>query len=582
MRILGIACHYHDAAACLYGEEGPVAAVEEERLTRQKHDASFPRSAIRAVLEIGRTDIRSIDHVVHYEKPLRKFERILAMTTDGFPRAIDHFVPAMESWLGEKLWVSSRIRETGYRGPISYSEHHMSHAASAFYPSPFPEAAVLTLDGVGEKATTTIGRGDGLDLELLDEIHFPHSLGLLYSVFTAFLGFEVNEGEYKLMGLAAYGRPLYADAVRRLISWAEDGSYRLDLRFLGYPRRSAAWTHAFEDVFGPPFPSGALEQALDERAADIAASIQLVVEDAILSLAQQAQKRTGARDLCFAGGVAQNVLANARIVREGIFDRVYVPPAPGDSGGAVGCAAYLAHAVFRLPRPPGHQAYLGPEYSNEDVRRAVSAAGLRSRELKVDELVATAARMISAGKVVGWFQGRMEFGPRALGARSILADARDARMKDHVNAVVKYREPFRPFAPAVLAEEAALYFEGHQASPFMSFAVRVRPEARSVIPAVTHVDGTSRLQTVEQGGHPLFRELLHALRELTGHGIVLNTSFNIRGEPIVATPVDALRTFARSGIDALFLERHLILPSHRGPPPATVQAVSHTPRIAVL
>lgn len=558
MRILGISCYYHDAAAALYGEHGVLAAAEEERFSREKHDQSFPRRAIRWVLERTETDRAAIDHVVYYEKPLRKFERILAMTVDAYPAGIAHFVPAMEVWLREKLWIASRIRSLGYRGEILYSEHHLSHAASAFYASPFEEAAVLTIDGVGERATTTVGHGRGLDLELIEEVRFPHSLGLLYSVFTAFLGFEVNDGEYKLMGLAAYGRPRYADDVRRLIRYGSDRSYALDLRAVAYPRRPAAWTRDFEQLFGRPFPKGALEREIDERAADIAASIQTVTEETIVGLAEHARSVTGSRNLCFAGGVAQNVLANGRLIREGLFDAVYVPPAPGDSGGAVGAAAYVAHALLRLPRPPALSAYLGPSYSDEEVRQAVDLARLPYRELDHEELVRTAAMMIAEGRIVGWFQGRMEFGPRALGARSILADARDPLMKEKVNARIKFRESFRPFAPAVAEEDVGLYFEDVRVSPYMSFAARVRPDVRHIIPAVTHVDGTARIQTVSRDADPLLYALLVALGRVTGHRIVLNTSFNLRGEPIVASPSDALDCFARTELDALFLGRFVV------------------------
>jgi carbamoyltransferase len=578
MRILGISCFYHDAAACVYGDEGVVAAAEEERFSRRKHDSGFPAHALAWVMRYAGVRAADLDGVVYYEKPLRKFERILAMTVDGYPTAIAHFVPAMRSWLGEKLWVSSRIRDLGYRAEILYGEHHLSHAASAYYASPFPEAAILTLDGVGERATTTIGRGDGLDLELLEEIHFPHSLGLLYSVLTAFLGFEVNEGEYKLMGLAAFGRPRYADRMRLLIEFADDRSYRLDQRFFAYARRPAAWTRHLEELLGPPFSPGALEGEIDERAADIAASIQLVTEEAILTLAERARTLTGSRRLCFAGGVAQNVLANGRLLRDRVFDDVFVPSSPGDSGGAVGAAAYVAHAILRRPRPPQHSAYLGPSYDEAQVRTAVERSGLPHRELGPDETVRETARLIAEGQIVGWFQGRMEFGPRALGARSILADARDPEMKAKVNARIKFREAFRPFAPAVVADEAHRYFEDRFASPYMSFAAVVRPDALATIPAVTHVDGTSRIQTVRPNDNPLFYALLREFGRITGHPILMNTSFNIRGEPIVATPEDAIDCFIRTSLDALLLERYLVLP---GTPAAVgVRSARHDERMA--
>ena len=560
MRILGISCFYHDAAACLYGDEGPVAAAEEERFTRKKHDSSFPARSIDWVLQHAGITAHDLDHVVFYEKPVLKFGRILEMTVDAYPEGVGHFTPAMQSWLREKLWIADRIRKIGWAGEVLYGQHHLSHAASAYYPSSFDEAAVVTLDGVGERATSTIGRGNGLELELLEEIDFPHSLGLLYSVFTAFLGFEVNEGEYKLMGLAAYGRPRYADQVRRLVLVADDRSYRLDLRYFAFSRRPAAWSALFEDAFGRPFPPGSLEGEIDQRAADIAASIQEVTEEAILAVATRARDLTGSRRLCFGGGVAQNVLANGRILRERLFDQMYVPSAPGDSGGALGAAAYVTHAVLRLPRSRAPHAYLGPAYTSDDVRRAVAESGLPSREVDRPQLVREAARMIAGGRIVGWFQGRMEFGPRALGARSILADARDPAMKEKVNARIKYRERFRPFAPSVVRDDVDRYFEDLPMSPFMSFAARARPEVRDVIPAVIHADGTSRIQTVGPDDQPVYYELLQELGRLTGHRVVLNTSFNLRGEPIVATPADALECFVRTSLDALFLENLIVEP----------------------
>jgi carbamoyltransferase len=560
VRILGISCHYHDAAACLYGDDGVIAAAEEERFSRRKHDAAFPSNAIAWVLDHAGINASDLDHVMYYEKPVRKFERILAMTVDAYPVGISHFVPAMRSWLVDKLWVASRIRKLGYRGEVLYAEHHLSHAASAYYPSPFDGSAVLTMDGVGERATTTIGRGEDLDLELIEEVHFPHSIGLLYSVFTAFLGFEVNEGEYKLMGLAAYGRPRYANQIRRLIEFNSDASYRLDTRYLAYPRTAANWTRALEEIVGPPVRRGALEDRIDERAADIAASVQLVTEEAIVRVAEHARELTGSRRLCFAGGVAQNVLANGRLLRDRIFDEVYVPSAPGDSGGALGAAAYLAHMVLRRRRVAATSPYLGPAFSATEVGRAIAESGLPSREVGREGIVREAARMIAEGRIVGWFQGRMEFGPRALGARSILADPRDPSVRDKLNARVKLRESFRPFAPAVVAERAGEYFIDTMQSPFMSFAARVRPEASSRIQAVVHADGTARLQTVAPDAHPIFYALLRELGRVTGYPLVLNTSFNIRGEPIVATPLDALECFARTSLDALFMETFVVLP----------------------
>ncbi len=560
VNILGISCYYHDAAACLYSDGGVVAAAEEERFSRRKHDQGFPAQAISYVLRESGASIRDVDFVVFYEKPLVKFERILAMCAEGFPGALDHFVPAMQSWLSEKLWVPARIRrDLAYRGLILYAEHHLSHAASAYYCSPFDEAAVLTMDAIGEWASTTIGYGRGLDLEVVKEIRFPNSLGLLYSAFTAYLGFEVNEGEYKVMGMAAYGRARYADQIRRIVQIAEDGSFGLDMTFFGYHRSLRPWTQEFERLFGPPCVASSDSSNVNERCADIAASIQLVTEEAIIALAREAHRVTGSGNLCIAGGVAQNVLANRRVALETPFARVYVPPAPGDSGGAIGAAAYVWHAVLRRPRvAPLETSQLGPAYSSSEIRAFLDRRAIPYRRLGDDEILNTVADMIAEGKVVGWFQGRMEFGPRALGGRSILANACDPTMKDIVNAKIKHREPFRPFAPSVVAERSGAYFEDVGESPFMSFLARVRPDARTLLPAVTHVDGTARVQTVAADQNPLYYGLLLAVEKRLGVPIVLNTSFNVRGEPIVCSPADAFRSFSHTDMDALVLGPFLV------------------------
>ncbi|MBI4346362.1 MAG: carbamoyltransferase [Elusimicrobia bacterium] len=559
MHILGISCHYHDAAAALVSDGRVVAAAEEERFTRLKHDASFPRQAVAYVLREGGVQAGDLRHVVYYEKPLLKFDRILSMTAERYPGAIDQFVPAMQTWLATKLWIPSLIRsELAYRGSVLYAEHHMSHAASAFYASPFEEAAVLTMDAIGEWATTTIGHGKGLDLGILKEIQFPHSLGLLYSILTSFLGFRPNDGEYKVMGLAAYGKPRYAEKVRRIIRSLEDGSFRLDLRYLSYQHERRPWTRAFEELFGRPCVAPDEIADLDERAADIAASIQLVTEETILALAREAHRATGSRDLCLAGGVALNVLANARLLAEGPFERIYVPPGPGDSGGAIGAAAYVAHAVERLPRVAElRTAQLGPSFDEHEIGAFLQQMALPHERLG-DEMPAVVADLIASGSVVGWFQGRMEFGPRALGSRSILANACDPAMKELVNRKIKHREPFRPFAPSVPLEDAHRYFEGSTESPFMSFVARVRPEARRTIPAVTHLDGTARLQTVTASDHPTYHGLLRALEHRIGVPIVLNTSFNVAGEPIVRSPEEAFGCFSSTDMDALVLGRFLL------------------------
>jgi carbamoyltransferase len=563
--ILGISCYYHDAAACLLRDGRVVAAAEEERFSRTKHDAGFPAQAAHFCLEAGGIDAADLELVVFYEKPLLKFERILASCAATFPRSRRGFVRAMQSWLTEKLWTRSRIRTAlAYGGPILFSEHHLSHAASAYFPSPFDEAAVLTADGVGEWATTTLGVGHGIDLELTHEIRFPHSLGLLYSAFTAYLGFEVNAGEYKVMGMAAYGRPRYVDRVRQLITLADDGSFLVDLRKLAYHRGLRAFDSAFEALFGPPRrPEAELEQVY----ADIAASVQLVTEEAMLGLARRARALSGSDNLCLAGGVALNVLANARILREAGFRRLWVQPAAGDSGGCIGAASFVYHTVLRhSQRHRMHTAYLGPAFSNAEIHAFLDQAGIAYTTLAEPEIAPTVARLLADNHVVGWFQGHMEFGPRALGARSILANPTDPSMKDTLNARIKHREPFRPFALSTLLEAADTYFDfGAQPveSPFMLLVARVRPDKQHLLPAVTHVDGTARVQTVRRDQNPLFYDLIRAFGALSGVPVVVNTSFNLRGEPIVCTPEQAFNTFAHTDLDDLVLGDALIPASEK-------------------
>jgi carbamoyltransferase len=468
----------------------------------------------------------------------------------------------MQTWLADKLWIRGRIRKAlDYGGPILFGEHHLSHAASAYFPSPFESAAVVTADGVGEWATTTLGLGTGIDLELSHELRYPHSLGLLYSAFTAYLGFEVNEGEYKVMGLAAYGQPRYVDKVRKLIALADDGSFHLDIRWLAYHRAARTFDHAFESLFGPPRRP---EAEFDQTAADIAASIQLVTEEAMLGLARRARELSGADNLCLAGGVALNVLANARILREAGFRDLWVQPAAGDSGGCIGAATYLYHSVLRHPlRQPMPTAYLGPSFTPEQIHRFLEREGIAHQTLAPAAIAPTVARLLASNHVVGWFQGRMEFGPRALGARSILANPTDPAMKDTLNAKIKHREAFRPFAPATLREAAGTYFEldgggADWESPFMLLVARVRPDKRHLLPAITHVDGTARVQTVSAQQQPRFYDLLREFGKLSGVPVLVNTSFNVRGEPIVCTPEQAFNSFAHTDMDYLVLEDALI------------------------
>jgi carbamoyltransferase len=562
MHILGISCFYHDAGACLLRDGEIVAAAEEERFTRVKHDSGFPHRATRFCLDAGGIEADDLDYVVFYEKPLLKFERIAASYAATFPRSREVFVRAMQTWLREKLWVRGQIRKKlGFDGPILFGEHHLSHAASAYFPSPYDDAAIVTADGVGEWNSTTMGIGQGIDLELTHEIHFPHSLGLLYSAFTAYLGFEVNEGEYKVMGMAAYGRPRYVDQVRRLIQFADDGSFQLDMRYLDYHRSLKSVNQAFVDLFGPPRRA---EAGLEEKYADIAASIQMITEEAMLGVARRARELTGSKNLCMAGGVALNVLANARILREAGFENLWVQPAAGDSGGCVGAATYLYHTVLREDRRHTMDtAYLGPGFSDEEIRAFLHEADVPFTPLARAEIAPTAARLLAQGNVLGWFQGRMEFGPRALGARSILADPTDPGMKDKLNEKIKHREQFRPFAPSVLREAASTYFDfdgrdPRRESPFMLLVARVHPDKQHLVPAITHADGTARVQTVSREQNPLYYRVIEEFGKLTGVPVVVNTSFNVRGEPIVCTPAEAFNSFSHTDMDYLVMGDALV------------------------
>jgi carbamoyltransferase len=562
LNILGLSCFYHDAGACLLQDGALVAAAEEERFSRIKHDARLPVRAADYCLDAAGLEPDDLDYVIFYEKPLLKFERIVSGYAATYPRSRSAFVNAIQTWLGQKLWVRGQIRQAlGFSGELLFGEHHVSHAASAFFPSPFEEAAVLTADGVGEWATTTIGRGQDIDLEVTHEIRYPHSLGLLYSAFTAYLGFEVNEGEYKVMGMAAYGRPTCVDKVRRLIALADDGSFRLDMRYFGYHHGLRSIDRAFVDLFGPPRQSGA---ELEQRYADIAASIQVVTEEAMLGLARRARELGGSDNLCLAGGVALNVLANARILRESGFRRIWVQPAAGDAGGCVGAATYLYHTVLRQPRRYRMEtAYLGPSYSHDEIHAFLEREGIDYTRLEERAIAPTVARLLADNDVVGWFQGRMEFGPRALGARSILANPTDPSTKDTLNAKIKHREAFRPFAPSTLLEAAPTYFEfggpaSEPESPFMLLTARVRPDKHHLLPAITHVDGTARVQTVTRGQNPLYYALIEEFGKLSGVPVLVNTSFNVQGEPIVCSPEEAFNSFAHTDMDYLVMGDALI------------------------
>jgi carbamoyltransferase len=585
MHILGISCYFHDASAAILRDGELIAAAEEERFSRVKHDFGFPSRAIRFCLEQAGIDGRALDYVAFFEKPFVKFDRILETTFSEVPRSAAVFRQAITAWLLDKLWVKNRIRDAvGVPDDrILFVEHHQSHAASAFFCSPFQDAAILTVDGVGEWATATIGRGRDRAIDITHEIRFPHSLGLLYSAFTAFLGFEVNEGEYKVMGMAPYGRPRFVDEVRRLLNVAPDGSFSLNLEYFEFQRSATrTYSDAFVKLFGPPRPvdtpfftesSGfpayfgdrpsnyAELAAANQRYADLAASIQTVTEETILTMARAACARAGTTTLCMAGGVALNSVANGRLLREAAVTELFVQPAAGDSGAALGAALFVHHQVLGHPRGfvMQHAAW-GAQHSMDAIRAAAASTGFRVEECAdEDGMLDRAADLIASGRVIGWHQGRFEWGPRALGQRSILADPRRADMKDIVNVKIKFREPYRPFAPSVLQEAADTYFDtagasGQYPARFMLLVEPVRPEARALLPATTHVDNSARLQTVVRAASPRYHELIARVGRATGVPVVMNTSFNLRGEPIVNTPAEAISTFTRSGLDALVMD----------------------------
>lgn len=589
MQILGISCYFHDAAAAILRDGQLVAAAEEERFSRIKHDFDVPRRAIRFCLDRAGLAAADLDYVVFFEKPLVKFDRILQTTLATAPRSLTVFRKAMTAWLLDKLWIKNLlVRELGIPADrVIFVPHHLSHAASAFFCSPFDRAAVLTVDGVGEWATTTIGHGEGTRLALEQEVRFPHSIGLLYSAFTAFLGFEVNEGEYKVMGMAPYGTPRYVDRVWKLVRPHADGSFTLDLDYFSFHYSATrTFSDRFVDLFGAPrrpetpfftaatdYPSyygakpAAFAQLAAENAhyADLAASIQVVTEELLLGLARAAHARTGLTRLCLAGGVALNSVANGRILRETPFEALYVQPSAGDGGAALGAALYAAHALLGEPRHfVMDHAYWGAAATDGEIAQAVAASGFTAEEMPDEErLIARTVDLLAGGAVVGWAQGAFEWGPRALGNRSILADPRRAAMKDVVNVKIKFREPYRPFAPSVTAPAASRYFslpcpEVQMPARFMLLVSPVRDERRDEIPAVTHVDGSARLQTVFEATNPRYYRLIDQFGQATGVPVLLNTSFNLRGEPIVNTPTEALSTFQRSGMDALVLNQTIV------------------------
>jgi carbamoyltransferase len=558
MNILGISCFYHDSAAALLRDGELVAAAHEERFSRKRHDASIPVLATRYCLAEAGIEIGDLDYLVFYDKPFIKFERMLVTYLSTFPRSLPSFSKAMPLWLKEKLYVPKALEKAlGYEGEILFAEHHQSHAASAFLPSPFEEAAILTLDGVGEWATATQGVGRGNKFELLRDIRFPHSLGLLYSAFTYYLGFKVNSAEYKVMGAAPYGDPKYVDAIlEHLMDLREDGSFKLDMKYFAYDYGLTMTNRRFEKLFGHPRRKP--ESEMEQFHWDMAASVQKVTEEVVLRMVRDLHERTGLENLCMAGGVALNCVANGRVIREGPFRNLWVQPAAGDAGGALGAALFAEHCVLERPRRfRMDHAFWGPSFSDEEIRRFLDARGAPYRTLSRDEMIAETARCLDEDQaVVGWFQGRLEWGPRSLGSRSILADARNEENWKRVNLKIKFRESFRPFAPACLAEKASEWFDIDRESPYMLLVCQVA-EGRSV-PAVTHVDGSARLQTVTRTAHPEFHDLITAFDERTGCPVVINTSFNVRGEPIVCTPEDAYLCFMRTQMDVLVLGNQIL------------------------
>jgi carbamoyltransferase len=592
LNILGISAWYHDSAACLVRDGLILAAAQEERFTRKKHDPDFPTHAIRSCLEIGGIRPEDVDVVGFYDKPFLKFERLLETYLACAPRGLRSFQAAMPVWLREKLFLPDLIRkELGVDKPVLFAEHHVSHAASAFYPSPFEEAAILTVDGVGEWATTTWGTGKGNEIELLGEIRFPHSLGLLYSAFTYYTGFKVNSGEYKLMGLAPYGEPTFAKVIRdELIDIKDDGSFKLNLDYFDYVSGLRMTSEKFHRLFGgPPKPP---ESWVTQKEMDLARSIQVVLEECLLKMVRHIHKETGQRNLVMAGGVALNCVANGEILREGPFEGFWLQPAAGDAGGALGVALYISHRLHGHPRSlaKGLQdaqsgSYLGPHFERDAIKAFLDTTGAVYQELAEADVARSAAQLLAEGNVVGWFQGRMEFGPRALGARSIIGDPRDPEMQSRMNLKIKYRESFRPFAPSVLAEHAGEIFEEGVESPYMLLVTHVRDEhriavtdgdlgkkgidllkvRRSRVPAVTHVDFSARVQTVHAETNPLYHRMISEFRNLTGCPLVINTSFNVRGEPIVCSPEHAFHCFLGTEMDVLLAGPFLLRKSDQDP-----------------
>ena len=582
--IVGISCFYHDSAACILKNGEILAAAQEERFSRKKHDPRLPVKATAYCLKEAGIDVKDVDYMVYYDKPFMTFERLLMSCLTTAPKGLRTWLEAMPLWLGKKLHIPNVVKkEFGYEGDVLFTEHHESHAASAFYPSPFEEAAILTMDGVGEWATASFGFGKDKDIHLLKELHFPDSLGLLYSAFTYFIGFKVNSGEYKLMGLAPYGTPRYKDLIlNELIDLKEDGSLRMDLSYFDFLGGLRMTNRKFSRLFnGPPRKP---ETEITQREMDIAASIQAVTEEVVLKMANHVHRETGQKNLCLAGGVALNCVANSKILTKGPFENLWIQPAAGDAGGALGAALSVWHRFLGNDRTVSEtyggrkSSYLGPCFSNEQVREFLDGNGYPYQKLPADKRAMSVAQKIADGKIVGYMAGRMEFGPRALGARSILGDPRSKDTQTVMNLKIKYRESFRPFAPTVLEENVSDYFEMDRPSPYMLFVAKVNEDRclpapsnddlpmfdrlnvkRSDIPAVTHLDYTARLQTVSEADKKDYYDIISAFKDLTGYGVIVNTSFNVRGEPIICSPEDAYRCFMRTDMDILVIEDFMLL-----------------------
>ena len=582
--ILGISAFYHDSAACMVSDGRIVAAAQEERFTRKKHDAGFPANAIQYALEAGGITGEQLDYVAFYDKPFTKFWRLLETYTGTAPHGLKSFIESAPLWIKQKLWIKELIRKTvGHNAKIFFPEHHASHAASAFFPSPFQKSAILTIDGVGEWATASCGIGEGNKIRIFSDLQFPHSLGLLYSAFTYFTGFRVNSGEYKMMGLAPYGEPKYKDVIlREIINLKDDGSFQMNMEFFDYCTGLKMTNERFDKLFGGPPRKP--ESKMTQREMDIARSAQDVTEEIMLRMARHLHRETGEKYLCLAGGVALNCVGNGRILQEGPFEDVWIQPAASDAGGSLGAALLIWHQHLDNPRHADgkndfqHGSLLGPEFSNDYIRQFLRREKIIHKELDDENLIRTAADLMASEKVIGWFQGRMEFGPRALGNRSILGDARSTEMQSTMNLKIKFRESFRPFAPSVLEEKVSDYFETEHPSPYMLLVAQVKNEllrppdenekklsgfdklkvVRSSIPAITHVDNSARLQTVSRETNPRFHALIRAFEEKTGCAVIINTSYNVRGEPIVCTPEDAYLCFMRTRMDYLFLGNFML------------------------